>query len=114
MEILQIALFAAAAAGAVALGVVANVLRKRTAIPARVRLLPFLLAGLVVAGGILGALVGIWTAFGAVGDAPPETKATLLARGISEAMNCTAFAVVFALAFGCGVTTAEMATRRRR
>jgi biopolymer transport protein ExbB len=44
--------------------------------------------------GLLGTIVGLITAFGAVGDADAGQKATLLAKGISEAMNCTAFGLL--------------------
>lgn len=107
-------MLAALALGALVLGVVANMLRKRTALPAAVRLLPFVLAAVAVLGGVGGTVIGLWTAFGAVGHARPDERATMLARGISEAMNSTAFAIVFAVAFGCGVTAAEIAMRRRR
>lgn len=44
--------------------------------------------------GLLGTIVGLITAFGAVGDADAGQKAALLAKGISEAMNCTAFGLL--------------------
>jgi hypothetical protein len=40
--------------------------------------------------GIGGTVVGLLTAFGAVSHVNPADKATRLAAGISEAMNCTA------------------------
>ena len=40
--------------------------------------------------GFLGTVVGLIHSYGAVAMAEPSLKASLLARGISEAMNCTA------------------------
>lgn len=46
--------------------------------------------------GALGTLIGMAKAFGAVGgeSRDPSQKARILAEGISEAMNCTAFGVL--------------------
>lgn len=44
--------------------------------------------------GLLGTIVGLIHSFGAVAGVDPSQKATLLARGISEAMNCTAFGLL--------------------
>lgn len=54
---------------------------------------PFLalFANLAMLSGLLGTVVGLIGAFGAVSGADAASKATLLAKGISEAMNCTAF-----------------------
>jgi biopolymer transport protein ExbB len=41
--------------------------------------------------GLLGTLTGLITSFAGGAGVDPSMKATLLARGISEAMNCTAF-----------------------
>jgi biopolymer transport protein ExbB/TolQ len=41
--------------------------------------------------GLLGTIIGLIHAFGAVANANPADKATILASSISEAMNCTAF-----------------------
>lgn len=40
---------------------------------------------------LLGTISGLITTFGAVANADPAQKATLLSAGISEAMHCTAF-----------------------
>lgn len=56
-----------------------------------------LLANLAMLSGLLGTVVGLISAFGAVAGADSSTKATLLAKGISEAMNCTAFGLMAAL-----------------
>lgn len=56
-----------------------------------------LLANLAMLSGLLGTVTGLIVAFGAVGGRgggpaiDPGKKAELLAAGISEAMNCTAF-----------------------
>lgn len=56
-----------------------------------------LLANLAMLSGLLGTVVGLISAFSAVATADAATKATLLAAGISEAMNCTAFGLGSAL-----------------
>jgi biopolymer transport protein ExbB/TolQ len=47
--------------------------------------------------GVLGTIVGLISAFGAVANANPADKATILASSISEAMNCTAFGLLTAI-----------------
>ncbi len=47
--------------------------------------------------GLLGTIVGLIHAFGAVANANPADKATILALSISEAMNCTAFGLLTAI-----------------
>ncbi len=47
--------------------------------------------------GLLGTIVGMIISFGAVANAGASEKAAELARGISEAMNCTAFGLVTAI-----------------
>jgi len=44
--------------------------------------------------GLLGTIIGLIHAFGAVANANPADKATILANSISEAMNCTAFGLL--------------------
>lgn len=58
-----------------------------------------LLANLAMLSGLFGTVVGLIGAFGAVGakDIDPSTKSALLAAGISEAMNCTAWGLLAAL-----------------
>jgi biopolymer transport protein ExbB/TolQ len=56
-----------------------------------------LLANLSMLSGLLGTVIGLIIAFGAVANADSASKATMLAKGISEAMNCTAFGLVAAL-----------------
>ena len=62
---------------------------------------PFLamLANLAMLSGLLGTVLGLITAFGAVSakSVDPSQKATILAAGISEAMNCTAFGLLTAI-----------------
>ena len=41
--------------------------------------------------GLLGTITGLIKAFAGVAGVDPSQKATLLSKGISEAMNCTAF-----------------------
>lgn len=64
-----------------------------------------LLANLAMLSGLLGTITGLIAAFGAVGGGhgeggptiDPARKAELLAGGISEAMNCTAFGLIVAI-----------------
>jgi biopolymer transport protein ExbB/TolQ len=58
-----------------------------------------LLANLAMLSGLLGTVTGLIKSFGAVGGASvdPSQKATILANGISEAMNCTAFGLGVAI-----------------
>jgi biopolymer transport protein ExbB len=66
---------------------------------------PFLglLSNLAMLSGLLGTVTGLIGAFGAVGGRgggpaiDPGKKAELLAAGISEAMNCTAFGLGVAI-----------------
>jgi len=62
-----------------------------------------LLSNLAMLSGLLGTITGLIAAFGAVGgrgggpSIDPGKKAELLAAGISEAMNCTAFGLLVAI-----------------
>lgn len=47
--------------------------------------------------GLLGTISGMIHSFAAVANASPADRATLLSKGISEAMNCTAFGLVVAI-----------------
>jgi biopolymer transport protein ExbB/TolQ len=47
--------------------------------------------------GLFGTIVGLIHAFGAVANANPADKATILSASISEAMNCTAFGLATAI-----------------
>ena len=44
--------------------------------------------------GLLGTIVGLIKSFAGVAGIDPAQKAALLAKGISEAMNCTAFGLL--------------------
>lgn len=50
-----------------------------------------MLGNVAVLAGLLGTITGLIRAFAAVSFADAAEKAVLLAKGISEAMNCTAF-----------------------
>jgi len=58
-----------------------------------------LFANLAMLSGLFGTIVGLSKAFGAVGgeSVGPSQKARILAEGISEAMNCTAFGLISAI-----------------
>jgi biopolymer transport protein ExbB/TolQ len=56
-----------------------------------------MLANLAMLSGLLGTVTGLIKSFGAVAGVDPSAKATMLAKGISEAMNCTAFGLVVAI-----------------
>ncbi|MDX1505276.1 MAG: MotA/TolQ/ExbB proton channel family protein [Spongiibacter sp.] len=47
--------------------------------------------------GLLGTVIGLITAFSALGGADPIEKANMLSAGISEAMSCTAFGLMVAI-----------------
>lgn len=47
--------------------------------------------------GLLGTIVGMIQSFAAVAQANPMDRATLLSKGIAEAMNCTAFGLIVAV-----------------
>ena len=46
---------------------------------------------LATLAGLLGTITGLIKAFAGVAGVDPSMKATMLSKGISEAMNCTAF-----------------------
>ena len=56
-----------------------------------------LLSNIATLFGLLGTIMGLITAFGAVANASPAEKAALLAASIAEAMNCTAFGLMTAI-----------------
>ena len=60
---------------------------------------PFLglFANLSMLCGLFGTVVGLIGAFGAVAGADASSKATMLAKGISEAMHCTFFGLLTAI-----------------
>lgn len=47
--------------------------------------------------GLLGTISGMIHSFAAVASASPVDRATMLSKGISEAMNCTAFGLIVAI-----------------
>lgn len=47
--------------------------------------------------GLLGTITGLIRSFGSLSAADPAQKQQLLAKGISEAMNCTAFGLIVAV-----------------
>jgi len=47
--------------------------------------------------GLLGTITGLIRSFAAVANADAATKAAELTKGISEAMNCTAFGLLVAV-----------------
>lgn len=56
-----------------------------------------LLANVATLLGLLGTITGLQTSFGSLATADAAQKATLLANGISEAMNTTAFGLIVAV-----------------
>jgi biopolymer transport protein ExbB/TolQ len=65
-------------------------LEKRTAFLAT-------LANVAMLAGLLGTIVGLIGCFRAVAAGDPSEKATMLAKGISESMACTAFGLITAI-----------------
>jgi biopolymer transport protein ExbB len=57
-----------------------------------------MLGNLATLAGLLGTITGLIKSFAGVAGVDPSQKATLLSKGISEAMNCTAFGL------GTGIT----------
>lgn len=55
------------------------------------------MANAAVLVGLFGTILGMITCFGGVATADPSSKAIMLAKGISEAMNCTAFGLFTAI-----------------
>ena len=60
---------------------------------------PFLamLSNFAVMAGLLGTISGMIKSFGSVGGNEGGNQATILAEGISEALNCTAFGILTSL-----------------
>ena len=56
-----------------------------------------MLANFAVLAGLLGTIAGMIKSFGSVGGKDASQKATALAEGISEALNCTAFGIAASL-----------------
>ncbi len=56
-----------------------------------------MLANIATLLGLLGTISGLIMSFGAAAKSDPTQKAELLASGISEAMNCTAYGLVVAI-----------------
>ena len=54
-------------------------------------------ANLATLLGLLGTITGLIRSFGSLSAADPAQKQQLLAKGISEAMNCTAFGLIVAV-----------------
>jgi biopolymer transport protein ExbB/TolQ len=69
----------------------------------------------VLASGSIGTVAGLVKAFGAVAgeSVDPSQRARILAEGISEAMNCTAFAMVVC-SIGMALGLAYWLIRRRQ
>ncbi len=53
-----------------------------------------MLGNLATLAGLLGTITGLIKAFAGVAGVDPSMKATMLSKGISEAMNCTAFGLL--------------------
>ncbi len=68
-------------------------------LPGLARRLPYLnlLANTATLLGLLGTILGLTGAFAAVGVASAAQRSALLARGISEALNATAFGLLVAV-----------------
>ncbi|MBN8555858.1 MAG: MotA/TolQ/ExbB proton channel family protein [Deltaproteobacteria bacterium] len=56
-----------------------------------------MLANIATLLGLLGTISGLIASFAAAAKVDPSQKAELLAHGISEAMNCTAYGLVVAI-----------------
>jgi len=87
-------------------------LKEMPRINARTSLLA-LFANLAMLSGLFGTIVGLIKAFGAVGgeSVDPSQKARILAEGISEAMNCTAFGLISAITALSGFAVMQTKTQ---
>ena len=56
-----------------------------------------MLGNAAMLAGLLGTVSGLISCFEAVANVNPADKATILAHGISEAMNCTGFGLLTAI-----------------
>lgn len=56
-----------------------------------------MLSNFAVMAGLLGTIAGMIKAFGSVASEEGGNKATILAEGISEALNCTGFGIAVSL-----------------
>ena len=56
-----------------------------------------LFGNIAVLSGLFGTIMGMITSFRAVSAADPATKSELLSKGISHALNCTAFGLGVAI-----------------
>jgi len=56
-----------------------------------------MLANIATLLGLLGTISGLIRSFAAAAQVDPSQKAELLAKGISEAMNCTAYGLIVAI-----------------
>ena len=56
-----------------------------------------MLGNLATLAGLLGTITGLIKSFAGVAGVDPSMKATMLSKGISEAMNCTAFGLLTAI-----------------
>jgi biopolymer transport protein ExbB/TolQ len=68
-------------------------------IPRLERRLPYLalIANVATLFGLLGTITGLIRSFGAIALADPAQRQAILGRGISEAMNATAFGLITAI-----------------
>jgi biopolymer transport protein ExbB/TolQ len=71
-----------------------------------------LFANLAMLCGLFGTVTGLISAFGAVANADAASKATMLAKGIAEAMNCTAFGLMAAIIALMGFATHNTKTQK--
>jgi hypothetical protein len=90
-------LVAAACVLANAAAIAALLLGWRSPAPRRYAMRALIAGGALPVLGFVGTVLGLKLAFAAVATATPESKATMLAQGISEAMNATAFTLVASL-----------------
>ncbi|MEZ4649350.1 MAG: MotA/TolQ/ExbB proton channel family protein [Candidatus Eisenbacteria bacterium] len=71
-----------------------------------------MLANVATLAGLLGTIFGLKESFLSLSAADPSTKATLLAAGISQAMNTTAMGLIVAIP--CMVAHAKLTARRNQ
>lgn len=70
------------------------------------------LANVATLAGLLGTIFGLKESFASLAVADPSAKAALLAAGISQAMNTTAFGLIVAIP--CMIAHAKLTARRNQ
>jgi hypothetical protein len=96
------------------LGIAAGVLRGRESVRKELRLAPVVLFLLLELAPVTLAVLGVIKAARAMQGGDAATRATFLAGGISEAINCTIAVGVYAFVFCAGLIPALIVVGRSK